>query len=524
MEALDLARWQFGVTTVYHFIFVPLTIGLSLLVAIMQTYAYRAKDAETRTAWVKITKFFGQLLIINFGIGIATGIVQEFQFGMNWSKYSIFVGDIFGAPLALEGLLAFFMESTFLGLWIFGWDKLPKKIHLLSIWMVALGTALSAYFILAANSFMQHPVAAVFNPETGRAELDPSQGGIWGVLTNSTTLATFPHVIAGAWLVAACFVTGISTWHMIRHTRKGQQLGTDTAEGAAHIKQARTIFRPAVRFGVVWMLIAGVGLGISGDAQAKLMFEQQPMKMASAEALCHTEKGASFSLLTLGGPDAFNANCDNVRDVITVPYLLSVLATWDPHTELKGVTELEKEYKEKYGETVTMPDGSVVPANYTPDLFTSYWSFRLMIGLAGFAAVLALWMLWVTREKKQGDEISKQGLTTSKLVSTFALIAIPMPFLANSFGWIFTEVGRQPWVVAPNPTGDPMVRLMTMQGVSNHPSWIVVTSLVVFTLLYGVLAVVWYQLMHRYSAKGISLPAPDEDKADAKEVSLSFGY
>ncbi|MBV7411892.1 cytochrome ubiquinol oxidase subunit I [Dermabacteraceae bacterium TAE3-ERU27] len=524
MEALDLARWQFGVTTVYHYIFVPLTIGLSMLVAIMQTIAYRAKDDEKRAAWVKITKFFGQLLIINFGIGIATGIVQEFQFGMNWSKYSIFVGDIFGAPLALEGLLAFFMESTFLGLWIFGWDKLPKKIHLLSIWMVALGTALSAYFILAANSFMQHPVAAVFNPETGRAELDPSQGGIFGVLTNITTLATFPHVISAAWLTAACFVTGISVWHMIRHTQKGEKLGVETEEGAAHIKQARTIFRPAVRLGVTWMLIAGVVVGLTGDWQAKLMFQQQPIKMASAEALCHTQKGAEFSILTLGSPDAFNTNCEDVTDVITIPYLLSILATWNPNAEVKGVLELEKEYKEKFGETVTLPNGEVVPANYTPDLFTTYWSFRLMIGLAGFAAILAFWALWVTRENKKGNLLAKKGLTNSKLLSSFALLCIPMPFLANSFGWIFTEVGRQPWVVAPNPTGDPMVRLMTMQGVSNHPSWIVITSLVVFTLLYGVLAVVWYRLMHRYTAKGIALPATGDDKEDAKDVSLSFGY
>lgn len=202
MEALDLARWQFGITTVYHFIFVPLTIGLSLLVAIMHTRAVYAKDPLRKDAWTRMTKFFGSMLIVNFGIGIATGIVQEFQFGMNWSEYARFVGDVFGAPLALEGLAAFFLESVFLGLWIFGWGKLPEKIHLLTIWAVALGTTLSAYFIIAANSFMQHPVGAALNPETGRAELDPSQGSILTVLTNVTAMAAFPHVVSGAWLVA----------------------------------------------------------------------------------------------------------------------------------------------------------------------------------------------------------------------------------------------------------------------------------------------------------------------------------
>src|SRR5699024_10255819 len=205
MEALDLARWQFGVTTVYHFIFVPLTIGLSLLVAIMQTLAHRAKDPVRKDAWTRMTKFFGSMLIVNFGIGIATGIVQEFQFGMNWSEYARYIGDVFGAPLALEGLAAFFLESVFLGLWIFGWGRLPEKIHLLTISAVAAGSTASAYFIIAATSFMQPPVGASLTPEPGRAELDPSQGSLFAVLTNVSTLAAFPHVVSGAWLVAAAF-------------------------------------------------------------------------------------------------------------------------------------------------------------------------------------------------------------------------------------------------------------------------------------------------------------------------------
>ncbi|WP_058234207.1 cytochrome ubiquinol oxidase subunit I [Devriesea agamarum] len=521
MEALDLARWQFGITTVYHFIFVPLTIGLSLMVAIMQTVATFSKDEVKRASWTRLTKFFGQMLLINFGVGIATGIVQEFQFGMNWSEYSRFVGDIFGAPLAFEGLAAFFMESTFLGLWMFGWDRLPKKIHLLMIWLVAVGTTLSAYFILAANSFMQHPVAAVFNPETGRAELDQSQGGILALLTNVTTLAAFPHVIAGAWLVAAAFVAGIATWHLVRHTRKAQKLGASSTEGKVHLEQARRVFRPAVRFGVIAMVIAGVLVIVTGDFQAKIMFKQQPMKMASAEALCNTTTGADFSILAVGSPDAFSADCSSVSHLISLPKVTSFLATNDPNATLQGVEDLQKEYQKKFGDTVTTADGQSVKADYRPNLFVTYWSFRLMMGFAIFSAILCLWALWATRKKQE-----LAGTTTSRVLAWFAVLAIPMPFLANAFGWIFTEMGRQPWVVAPSPDGDPLVRLMTMQGVSNHPSWVVVTSLVVFTLVYGILAVVWFGLMRRYAAKGIPLPdtGKDGENESSKTPALSFGY
>ncbi|WP_345516537.1 cytochrome ubiquinol oxidase subunit I, partial [Phytohabitans houttuyneae] len=215
MDALDLARWQFGVTTVYHFLFVPITIGLSCLVATMQTVWARTGDER----WLRLTRFYGKLLLINFAMGVVTGIVQEFQFGMNWSDYSRFVGDIFGAPLAIEALLAFFLESTFLGLWIFGWDRLPRRIHLACIWAVAVGTILSAYFILAANSWMQHPVGYRFNPETGRAELHD----FGAVLTNKVTLVTFPHTLAGCFLTAGALVLAVALWHLIRRP------GTDQA-------------------------------------------------------------------------------------------------------------------------------------------------------------------------------------------------------------------------------------------------------------------------------------------------------
>ncbi|WP_280264016.1 cytochrome ubiquinol oxidase subunit I, partial [Nocardia abscessus] len=243
MNALDISRWQFGITTVYHFLLVPLTIGLAPLVAAMQT----AWVVTGKQHWLRLTKFFGKLFLINFALGVATGIVQEFQFGMNWSEYSRFVGDVFGAPLALEGLIAFFMESTFLGLWIFGWTRLPKLLHLGAIWMVAIGVNASAYFIVAANSFMQHPVGARYNPETGRAELE----SIVEVLTNNTLLAAFPHVVAGSFLTAGTFVAGIAGWWMVRNARSGDE---------AKLAEARAMWRPAARAGIVVMIVSLAGL------------------------------------------------------------------------------------------------------------------------------------------------------------------------------------------------------------------------------------------------------------------------
>ena len=518
MEALDLARWQFGITTVYHFIFVPLTIGLSLLVAIMHTRAVFAKDVERKDAWTRMTKFFGSMLIVNFGIGIATGIVQEFQFGMNWSEYARYVGDVFGAPLALEGLAAFFLESVFLGLWIFGWGKLPEKIHLLTIWAVALGTTLSAYFIIAANSFMQHPVGAMLNPETGRAELDPSQGSILAVLTNVTAMAAFPHVVSGAWLVAGAFLTGVASWHMVKHHRAAREAGLETPEGQEQHRAARDLYRPTVRFGVIAMFVSALVLVVSGDFQAQIMFKQQPMKMASAEALCTTETGASFSILTIGGPDAFAQECEDVTHLIEVPYVTSFLATHEFDATLQGVNDLNAQYKEDFGETVTNVHGEEVQADYRPNLFVTYWSFRLMMGLAAFSGILALWALWVTRGK--GENARTTG---SKAFQWFAVLAIPMPFLANSAGWVFTEIGRQPWVVHPNPD-DPTVRLMTLQGVSAHPSWMVLASLVAFTLVYGVLAVIWFRMMQKAALKGAPLPQRDPETEELDTPTLSFDY
>ena len=478
MDALALARWQFGITTIYHFMFVPLTIGLAPLVAVMQTIWVRTGDER----WLRLTRFFGKLFLINFAMGVVTGIVQEFQFGMNWSEYSRFVGDVFGAPLAIEGLAAFFLESTFLGLWIFGWDRLPRTLHLATIWVAAAGTWVSAYFILAANSFMQHPVGVRYNAALGRAELV----SIWRLLTNNTALATFPHTIAGSLLVAGTLVAAISTWWAVRAHRAGD-LGVAEA------------FRRAIRVGLVALVIGGVAVVVSGDTQAKLMFQQQPMKMASAEALCHTETGAGFSLIAVGDVQ----NRCNVRQ-LKIPGLTSYLANGTFGSTLRGVDELQAASVAKFG-----------PGNYKPLLPVTYWSFRLMIGFGAVSAALAIAALWFTRGGRA---------PTSPRVGRFALWAIPAPFLANAFGWIFTEMGRQPWVVVPNPTGIDDVRMLVRNGVSPVSGATVLTSLVSFTVLYGVLAVIWFMLMRRYAAEGLPPAAPPHRRTEDDDRPFSFAY
>ncbi|WP_062464349.1 cytochrome ubiquinol oxidase subunit I [Demequina soli] len=491
MDALELARWQFGITTVYHFVLVPLTIGLSILVAIMQTAWVRTGNER----WLRLTKFYGKLLLINFALGVATGIVQEFQFGMSWSEYSRFVGDIFGAPLAMEALLAFFLESTFLGLWIFGWDRLPKKVHLLTVWCFSIGSLLSAYFIIAANSWMQHPVGAEYNPETGRAEMND----IGAVLTNNTTLVAFPHVIATAFLVAGTFVSGIAVYWMVRKHR----------EDADHPDVS--MYRTAARFGAVVMILAGVGVLITGDLQAKLMFKQQPIKMAAAEGIIDTEQPAPFSLLAIG--NLAGDDPASVRHLIEIPGLTSYLATGDWNAEVTGLDQLQEQYAERYG--ATTPDGETI--EYRPNLAVTYWSFRLMIGLAAFSAALALSILWFTRKKRTA---------LPGWMRTLALVSLPMPYLAASFGWIFTEMGRQPFVVAPNPTGSDEIFLMTQFGVSSSVSaGEILTSMITFTVVYAVLAVFWFRLIQRYSVEGApEVEEPVVRKDDDQSTPLSFAY
>jgi cytochrome bd ubiquinol oxidase subunit I len=490
MNVVDVSRWQFGITTVYHFIFVPLTIGLAPLIAIMQT-AWVVTD---NVAWYRLTKFFGKLFLINFAIGVATGIVQEFQFGMNWSEYSRFVGDVFGAPLAMEGLAAFFFESTFIGLWIFGWSRLPRLIHLACIWIVAIAVNVSAFFIIVANSFMQHPVGAHYNPATHRAELH----SIGALLSNNTARAAFSHTVAGSLLTAATFVAAISAWWLVRS-------GKRATDHPVADSDARTMFRPAAILGCWVALIATVGLFFTGDYQGKLMFVQQPMKMASAESLCNTETDPDFSILTVGTHN----NCDSVTRVIEVPYVLPFLAEGRMHdVTLQGVRNIQQDYQQRFG-----------PNDYRPNLFVTYWSFRTMIGLLAIPVLFAVVALWLTRGGRIPDR---------RWFSWLALVALPAPFLANISGWVFTEMGRQPWIVVPNPTGDQQVRFTVHEAVSHHAAGMVVTSLVTFTLVYAVLAVIWFWLLKRYIVEGPlehdAEPAAPRSPSDDEVAPLSFAY
>lgn len=471
MDVLDISRWQFGITTVYHYLFVPLTIGLGPLVALMQTFW----QTTGRDYWYRATRFFGTVFLINFAMGVATGIVQEFQFGMNWSEYSRMVGDVFGGPLALEALIAFFLESVFLGVWIFGWGKVPGWLHTTSIWIVAVATNISAYFIIVANSFMQNPKGAVYNPETGRAELND----IATLLFNKTAFFGYLHAAAGAFLTGATFILGVSCWWLIRARRQAarENWAEDDPRRARH-----EMHRPVIRLGLWATWISTAAIAFTGDLQAKLMFVQQPMKMASAESLCHTQTDPNFSVLTVGTHN----NCDSVIHLIDVPFVLPFLAEGKlSGVTLRGVLDLQAEHEALYG-----------PGNYTPNLFVSYWSFRAMIGLMLGSILLALFAWWFTRRGKA---------PTGKWGTWFArcsLIAVPFPFLANIAGWIFTEMGRQPWIVHPNPesVGDPRTELIRMtvgEGVSNHSAAYVWFTIIGFTLLYGLLYVVWFWLVRR---------------------------
>ncbi|MFD3405934.1 cytochrome ubiquinol oxidase subunit I [Kribbella sp. NPDC058693] len=467
MDTLDLARWQFAITTVYHFFFVPVTISLVAITAGLQTAWYRTGKEK----YLRLTKFYGKLFLINIAMGVVTGLVQEFQFGMNWSDYSRFVGDVFGAPLALEGLLAFFLESTFIGLWIFGWERLPKLVHLGCIWMVVLGTQLSAYFILAANSWMQNPVGFRYNPERGRAELTD----LWAVLTNKVVLVTFPHTIFAAFMVGGAFVAGVALWHLIRRPLVDKD-----------------VFRSALKIGASVVLVASVGVAISGDLQGKVMTEVQPMKMAAAEALYETEKPASFSVFTVG-------TLDGSKEIFSIklPYLLSFLATGHFKGEVKGINSLQDAYEQLYG-----------PGSYKPNIPLTYWTFRLMIGVGMLSAAVALWLLWTTR----------RGRAPAHWLIWLAAPLPLLPLIANTFGWIFTETGRQPWLV--------FGLLPTASGVSpSTTGGEVITSLVGFTLLYGALAVVETKLMLRTIRGGLAgTDEPAEDSPDQPDKPLSFAY
>jgi cytochrome d ubiquinol oxidase subunit I len=475
VDALDLARWQFGITTIYHFLFVPLTIGLSVVVAALQTAWHRTGRPE----YLRATKFFGKLFLINFAMGVVTGIVQEFQFGMNWSTYSTFVGDVFGAPLAMEALLAFFLESTFIGLWIFGWDRLPRRVHLATIWAAAIGSNLSAFFILAANAWMRHPVGFAVDPTTGRAHLTD----LWAVLTNTQAISTYLHVVSASFVVAGLFVVAVSAYKLLHRSQHPSEPG---------------LFRRTLRAGLVTTALAGAVVTLSGDHQAKLMAEYEPMKLASAEAAWETESAAGFSLFAIGDHEIGSNGIGEVgvgRNFVDleVPYVLSFLATGSPAGEVEGINDLQRRFSEQFG-----------PGDYTPNIPVLYWSFRLMIGLGLAGVGVGVAGLWLTR---------RGALPPHRWMYRVAIAALPAALAANVFGWVLTEMGRQPWTVV----GELLTAASVSPGVSLAE---VAFSLTVFTVLYGALAVVEARLLLRYvkAGPGHIVPYPREDEPESDRV------
>ncbi len=454
MDVLTLARLQFAVTTVYHFFFVPLTLGLSIFVAILETLYVRTGAEKYK----QMTLFWGKLFVINFAMGVVTGIVQEFQFGLNWSQYSRFVGDIFGAPLAIEALLAFFVESTFLGLWIFGWDKLPKGVHAATIWLVAFGSNLSAFWILVANSFMQQPVGYVLR--NGRAEMT----NFFALITNEHVLLQFPHVLLSGVATAGFFVLGISAYHLFRRESDQEAFGR------------------AFRIAAIYALIGALLVIPVGHLQGQELVRTQPMKMAAAEALYQTEDPAPLSLLTIG-----DLSGRRPIFVIQVYPLLSFLSYGTTVGSVPGINNLQAEYQKEYG-----------PGDYVPSVVLVYWSFRGMVGagfLMVFLAALSVY-LWRTGRLRRYRWLPK-----------LLGLAILLPYGANTWGWLVTELGRQPWIV--------YGLMKTEQAVSpTVPGWMVLISLVGFAVVYGVLMAADVYLLFRF-ARGEKAPAEENVPAPA---------
>jgi cytochrome d ubiquinol oxidase subunit I len=454
MDALDLSRMQFAITTIYHFFFVPLTLGLSILVAILQTMWYRTNDP----VYKQMAKFWGKLFVINFAMGVVTGIVQEFQFGMNWSEYSRFMGDIFGAPLAIEALLAFYLESTFIGVWLFGWDRLSKRVHLAAIWLVAIGSNVSALWILIANSFMQEPKGYKEVLDASGAITKVELNSFVDVMTNPNVLVQWPHVFASGIVTASFFVLGISAWHLLR-------------KSANH-----DFFQRSMRISTVYGIIGVTLVILVGHTQAQHMVKAQPMKMAAAEALFKSENPASFSLITIG-------DLSQRKEVfaIRIPKLLSLLAYNKLSGEVQGINNLQSLYEAQYGASY----------NYRPPIAVIYWSFRAMVGSGLLMFALVAFALYLSLKKRVVPRFLK--------LLPYAII---LPYIANTAGWVMTEMGRQPWIV--------FGLQRTENAVSpNVSTGMVALSLLLFAAVYGVLMAVDVYLLAKYGKAG-----PDEEKAE----------
>ncbi len=459
---VDLARLQFATTSIYHFLFVPLTLGLAPLVATMQTVWHRTHD----DAWLRLTRFFGTLLLINFAIGVATGLVQEFQFGMSWSVYSNFVGGVFGAPLAMEGLAAFFLEATFLGLWIFGWDRLPPRVHLATIWIAALATWLSAYLILVANSWMQHPVG--YKLVNGNAQLS----SIGALLSNSFALRAWLHVILAGLIFGSIVMLGVACWHLMR----GRNV---------------QLFRKAAKLALIVAVPATLVQLVVGNRFGQAVTSAQSMKIAASEAQWNTCQPCGFSLFQIGG---FSAHDPNPSVSITIPRLLSYMGTGSFSGKVQGLNQLQAQEQKAYG-----------PGNYMPNVKLMYWSMRVMAFVGVLMFLLAAVGAWLYR---------RRTLEKAWWFQWAAIVAIAFPYVAAIAGWILTEMGRQPWIV--------QNLLKTSQAVSPSLSTATIaSSLAVFVLLYATLGVVDFVLMRRYAR--LDPPAVGTD-AGAPELEPVMSY
>jgi cytochrome d ubiquinol oxidase subunit I len=456
MDVLVLARLQFAITIIYHFFFVPLTLGLSIIVAIFETF-YVATGKEI---YKRLTKFWGKLFLINFAVGVVTGIVQEFQFGMAWSEYSRFVGDVFGVPLAIEALLAFFLESTFLGIWIFGWDRISKGLHLATIWLVAIGSSISALWILIANVFMQHPVG--YTISDGRAVLtDFSQ-----VVFNYPIFSHYPHVLSAGFVTAAFFMLSISAYHLLHHNET---------------ELFRISFRTAAIIGIIFT----ISVGVIGDVQGKEINDYQPMKLASLEALFETANPASLSVLTIKNP--FN---DSLILDWRIPAGLTFLEYNRLTGEVQGINQLQAMYELRYGQ-----------GNYTPPPVVLYWSFRFMVGAGLLMILFSLLAVFFD---------IRNTILKHKWFLTLLIFTVFLPYLANTTGWIVTEVGRFPWVV--------YELVLQKDGVSKVVSGAeFLITLIGFLLVYGLIIIVTVYLMIKYAKLG-----PASTTEEPSEIAPSF--
>ncbi len=414
MHVLALSRMQFAVATYFHFLFVPLTLGLSFLVAIMETLSVRTGDEDYR----RLAKFWGKLFLINFAVGVVTGITLEFQFGTNWSRYSAYVGDIFGSLLAVEATVAFFLESTFIAVWFFGWKKLSPKMHVVSIWLVAIASNISAFWILVANAWMQHPVGYVIRH--GRAELKD----FFAIITQRFALLEFVHTLGGAYILAGFFVLGISAWHLAR-------------------KHQVVLFKKSFRVAAVWTLVFAVFEIAQGHMNAEILHSAQPTKLAAIESHWDTQRNAPLYLLSW--PDSKDER--NSVQALGVPSLLSLLAGYSPSTVVKGLRDW--------------------PANQRPPVLPLFLSFRTMVGL-GFAFLLLGFFAFRWRSR-----IEQHG----RFLRILPWL-IPLPYLANQLGWTIAELGRQPWIVyGIMKTSDAVSPLATSQVAVSLVGFILVYSL-----------------------------------------------